>query len=151
MVERVMSEAEERAEVVREALSWLGTPYHHQARVKGSGVDCGQFLAAVFEAAGIIPHVQPDDYPCDWHLHRGEERYLGHVEQFAQRVEGRPPQPGDIVLHRIGRCISHGAIVVEWPQIVHAYVGQGVILDDAERNQALAARQVGIWSMWGMS
>ena len=25
---------------VAEALTWLGTPYHHQGRVKGVGVDC---------------------------------------------------------------------------------------------------------------
>lgn len=27
-------------EAVTEALTWLGTPYHHQGRIKGVGVDC---------------------------------------------------------------------------------------------------------------
>ncbi len=136
-----------REEVVAEAMSWIGTKYHHAARVKGAGVDCGQLLAAVYEAAGVIPHVQPEPYPSDWHCHRSEERYLAHVEAFAHRIGG-PPLPGDLVLYRFGRCISHGAIVVSWPRVLHAYVGQGVILDDAVANQALASRQVGFWSLW---
>jgi len=141
-------EMKEREAVVREALSWAGTPYHHEGRVKGSGVDCGQLLALVYDAAGLIPETSPDAYPCDWHLHRNEEIYLGIVEMFAHKIEGTP-RPGDIVLYRWGRCISHGAIVIDWPQVIHSYVGQGVILDDGEANQALASRQVGFWSVWG--
>ena len=29
-----------RAAVVKEAESWIGTPFHHAARVKGAGIDC---------------------------------------------------------------------------------------------------------------
>ena len=39
-----------------EALTWLGTPYHHQGRVKGVGVDCGQILISIYEKAGILPN-----------------------------------------------------------------------------------------------
>lgn len=145
---RVMDEHEQRAAVVREALSWVGTPYHHAARVKGAGVDCAMLLAEVFEAAGVLGHVEPEPYPNDWHMHRDEERYLAGVERFAAPVEG-PPQPGDIVLFKVGRCISHGAIVVLWPQVVHAYVtARAVVLEDAMANQDLARRIVGFWSPW---
>lgn len=34
--------SEQRAAVAQEALAWLGTPYHHHARIKGVGVDCAQ-------------------------------------------------------------------------------------------------------------
>lgn len=34
---------------VAEALTWLGTPYHQQGRVKGVGVDCGTLLCEVYE------------------------------------------------------------------------------------------------------
>jgi cell wall-associated NlpC family hydrolase len=142
------TEQEERAAVVQEALSWQGTPYHHLGRVKGAGVDCGQLLAAVFEAAGLTPNIDPGEYPRDWNLHRGDERYLGIVETYAHRIEG-PPQPGDILLYKWGRCINHGAIVVEWPLVIHSFVDQGVILDDAAANSGLASRLVGIWSCWG--
>ena len=136
-----------RAAVVAEALTWQGTPHIHEARVKGAGVDCGTLLLEVYEACGLIPHVDLPHLPHDWAAHRDEERYLEHVEQWAHRIEG-PPEPGDIVLYRYGRCISHGAIVVQWPQIIHAYVNKGVILDDALANADLAQRQVGFWSVF---
>ena len=34
-------------DVVRMARTWLGTPYHHQGRVKGAGVDCGGLVIGV--------------------------------------------------------------------------------------------------------
>jgi cell wall-associated NlpC family hydrolase len=43
-----------RAMVVEEARSWAGTPFRHQARVKGVGVDCAQLVIAVGEAAGVM-------------------------------------------------------------------------------------------------
>lgn len=146
----MMPEAEARAAVVQEALAWIGTPYHHRARVKCAGVDCGMILLEVFHRAGIIPHVDPGDYPHDWMLHRDGERFLGWVEQFARRLpDGQDPRPGDLVLYRFGRCISHGAIVVEWPRIVHAYAVPGeVVMEDATANLQLDARRVGFWSVW---
>jgi cell wall-associated NlpC family hydrolase len=144
-----IEERAQRLTVVQEAMTWLGTPWHHQARVKGAGVDCGQILAAVFEDAGILPHVEPGDYPQDFMMHRDEERFRQTLEAYASKVES-DPLPGDIVLYRYGRVISHGGIVVAWPQIVHSYAPAGeVVLDDAEANQDLAPRFMGVWSPWG--
>ena len=148
IADRPTEEQAQRLAVVQEALTWLGTPYHTMARVKGAGVDCGMILAEVFHQAGVVPQVDVEAYPADWHLHRGEERYLGVVEQFAGKVD-REPLPGDLVLYKFGRCISHGAVVVAWPLIVHAYVRRGVVLDDAERNLDLEGRLAGTWSVWG--
>jgi len=145
------TEKAQRASVVAEALSWVGTPYHHHARIKGAGVDCGMVLAEIFERAGVMPAVDPGDYPADWMCHRSEERFLGIVETYAHKIEGLP-KPGDIALFQWGRCISHGAIVIEWPQILHAYkIAGGVVLDDAEQNKDLEPRLAGFWSPWGES
>lgn len=139
-------ELAQREAVVQEALTWLGTPYHHMGRVKGVGTDCGQILAAVYEAVGLISHVDPGAYPHDWHLHRGAERYLEQVA--AQAVPTDTARPGDIALFRFGRCVSHGAIVIEWPTILHSYVGLGVVLDDVEKNLELRDRFAGCWTLW---
>jgi NlpC/P60 family putative phage cell wall peptidase len=127
---------------VTEARTWLGTPYHHQGRVRGVGTDCAMLLAEVYHAAGLIPYIDPRPYPQDWHLHRGEERYLGWLERYADQVDS--PQPGDVALYRFGRTRSHGAIVVEWPTIIHAYIGQGVVLADGTKGD-LAGRLTGFW------
>jgi NlpC/P60 family putative phage cell wall peptidase len=111
-----------RAAVVAEAESWLGTPYHHMARLKGVGCDCLTLLAAVYEAAGVVPVIEIPFYPPDWHLHRGVERYMDGLLAYAHEVDA--PAPGDVALFRFGRCFSHGAIVVEWPRICLACRGR---------------------------
>jgi cell wall-associated NlpC family hydrolase len=125
-----MNNQDGRAAVVKEAESWLLTPYHHQGRIKGSGVDCAMLLAEVYENTGHIPHVDPRPYPPDWHLNRSEERYIGWVDKYAREV--KIPMPGDIALFKFGRCVSHGAIIVQWPIIIHSYLHEGVLLADGE-------------------
>ena len=119
-----------RAAVVKEAQSWIGTPFHHAARVKGAGIDCLMLLAEVYERAGAAPHIEPPFYVPDWHMHRDAERYLEGLVGYAGEIPG-PPLPGDIALFRFGRIFSHGAIVTEWPRLIHAYWAQGVVWGDS--------------------
>ena len=118
-----------RHRVIAEAEFWLGTPYHHMARLKGGGCDCLTLLSAVYHAAGVIPAIEIPYYPPDWHLHRGVERYmdglLAHTREIAE------PKPADVALFRFGRCFSHGAIIVEWPRLIHAWHAGGVLRGDA--------------------
>jgi cell wall-associated NlpC family hydrolase len=102
----------DRGRLVAETLSWIGTPYRTAQRVKGplGGVDCLTFVVEVFERAGIIPRYKVPFYPQDWHLHRDDERYLAGILEYAREIAG-PPQPGDVVLFRFGRCFAHGGIV----------------------------------------
>ena len=130
--------------VITQAKKWLGTPYHHQGRILGVGVDCATLLCEVYHAAGLIPYIDPTPYPPDWHLHRGEERYLDWVTQYADQIE--TPQAGDVVLYRFGRCVSHAGIVVEWPMMIHAYMGQGCVLADGTQGK-LANRLAGFWRL----
>lgn len=116
-----VTESAQRAAVVAEARSWIGTPYHSCAAVRGAGVDCGMLLVRVFVDAGLVAPFDPRPYPADWHLHRSEERYLGFV--FDRAGEVARPQPGDVMVLRFGRCYSHGGIVTNADPltIVHAY------------------------------
>ena len=135
-----------RSAVVAEALSWRGTPYHHLGDVKGAGVDCAMFLVRVFVDTGLVPPFDPRPYPTDWHLHRSEERYLGAVLDRAHEV--REPLPGDIALYRFGRTLSHSALVVAWPRVIHAQVKVGCILSDATTDEPLASRTPRFFSLW---
>ena len=133
--------------VVEEAKSWLGTPFHHHAMVKGAGVDCAHFLIGVFSNAKMAPVVQTEDYPPDWHFHRDEERLLGYVKRYADQVE--ESRPGDIALFKFGRCVSHAAIVLGWPVVIHSYYGQGVVITDATGNE-LGGRLHSFWRVKGI-
>lgn len=137
-----MSEAR-RAAVVAEAESWIRTPFHHAARVKDAGVDCLMLLAEVYERAGVAGHIDPPFYVSDWHLHRDAERYMEGLLQYAWPVD--EPLPGDIALFKFGRTFSHGAIVVAWPRVIHAYWNQGVVWGDAGLHP-LAEREVRFFS-----
>jgi hypothetical protein len=154
--------AAQRAAVVRCAREWLRTPYHHRGRIKGAGVDCAMLLAEVYAEAGLVAALAIPHYPPDWHLHRDAERYLGvlfnhaveYVPDFSRppgipspsrgrvRVGGelptRPILPGNIALRRFGRCFSHGAIVVEWPVVIHACLGRSCVLEDAANAEWLS-------------
>ena len=118
-----------RGTIIREAESWIGTPFHHAGRVKGAGVDCLMLLAEVYERAGLSGHVEPPFYVPDWHLHQGAERYMEGLLGYARAVKA--PEPGDIALFRFGRTFSHGAIVTGWPRLIHAYWNIGVVWGDA--------------------
>ena len=121
-----------RRAVVEEAQRWIGTPFHHAARVRGAGVDCLMLLAEVYERAGICGRIDPPFYVPDWHLHRDAERYRDGLLRYARPLPG-PPEPGDIALFRFGRTFSHGAIVTRWPHVIHAYWAVGVVWGDATR------------------
>jgi NlpC/P60 family putative phage cell wall peptidase len=138
----------QRTAVIAEAQSWLETPWHHAACVKGAGVDCGWFIYAVFLECGLIAPTAIDTYPRDWALHNTEERYLEVVERYAQRIES--PQAGDIVVFKNGNTFSHGAIVVDYPRLIHAQVGCGVCYADAGCGK-LAGRDAVYYSVFGAS
>lgn len=118
----------ERQAVVAEALSWEGTPYHPHGRVKGVGCDCAMFPAEVYAAVGLILAIPPQDYPVDWHMHRDQERFLGVV--LAHARASTDVNPGDLVLYRWGRTFAHAAIIIAWPTIIHALMGEGVCRAD---------------------
>lgn len=125
-----------RDEIVKEAESWLGTPYHHQAMVKGAGVDCAMILVAVYGKLGLCPSdFDPRPYPQDWHLHRDAERYLAGLTRYCHETD--TPERGDIAVWKFGRTFSHGAIYVGGNRIIHSYIGRGVVLDDMNQSELL--------------
>ena len=132
-----------RPAVVAAARAWVGTPYHPCADIKGAGVDCGMLIVRVFVDTGLCAPFDPRPYPPDWHLHRGEERYLGFVHaNCRERGAAEPAQPGDILVFRFGRCHAHGGIVTSADPltIVHAFSPAGCVLEEeVARNRTLAS------------
>lgn len=42
--------------IIEEARSWIGTPFHHQGRLKGVGVDCLGLVLGVMKELGLTTH-----------------------------------------------------------------------------------------------
>jgi cell wall-associated NlpC family hydrolase len=120
-----MNEAELRAKVIAEAYSWIDTPFAHNAKVKGAGVDCAMLLEAVFMSVGLICEAYPKRYSSQWHLHRDEERYLAWLNYLALEVP--QPQPGDVGIWQIGRCYSHAGLFVDADHVIHAWADSGKV------------------------
>jgi NlpC/P60 family putative phage cell wall peptidase len=138
----------ERAAVVAEARSWIGTPYHMGARVKGAGVDCAQLLVAVYETLALVEPVELEPYHPEWFLHRSDELFLAGIAGYCHRVGGllTKIRPGDIVLYRYGRAVSHGAIAVGADLVVHAVrQAQRVTLEESGPGSLLSGRLDSVW------
>lgn len=142
-----MSIADQRQAAIAEAVSWLKTPFHFEACVKGQGVACGPLLIAIYGAVGIPVPANVGHFPPDWHLHTTEERYADIVRQYAKPVDA--PQSGDVVLFRVfkNRPFCHGGIVIDWPLIIHAADRRSVEYLNVSQT-ALAKREMLFLSPW---
>lgn len=127
---------EQRQAVIDEARSWLRTPYRSNARLKGVGADCAMFPLDVYATVLDLPPATIPRYQAEWHLHHSQEVYLDTVRALGAR-EVAQPSPGDFVLWRVGRVYSHGAIVLGWPDIIHAVNPSGVLLASAATDALL--------------
>ena len=138
--------ARERAAVVTEAMSWVATPFHHAAAIKGVGVDCAQLLIACYASIGV-PRPAVGEYAADWFLH--DDAALDRFERWVQAycVPAAAPQPGDLALFRYGRAVSHGAIVVNADTVVHSFRELGVVLGSLAPTHDLAPRLAGFWTL----
>lgn len=149
-----MTEAEARAAIVAETRSWIATPYHHFAKIKGVGVDCATLISETFSRVGLIPPVEIPEYSPQWFMHQSAELYMERVMERAKQTDD--PKPGDVALWKVGRCFAHGAIVVDpgWPRIIHAYQAAGFVLEANGTDAALARhksgkpREVRFFTLW---
>lgn len=115
-----------RAEIVLEALSWLGTPYRHQASTKGHGTDCLGLVRGLYRTfVGTEPEALPP-YAPRMAPHGGEPLLEG-AERILVATE--TAQPGDIMLFRMRRShpVSHCGVMVAPRRFIHAYEGRAVL------------------------
>ena len=129
--------------VIAEARRWIGTPWRHNARIHGAGVDCLQLLVAVFSAVGLIEAVDTGSYPKDWHLHKNEPRFLSGLLRYAEKIEN--PEPACIVMFNFGRHAAHGAIYTGNNNIIHAWSEVGMVVETNLENHTLSDRIAGYY------
>lgn len=116
-----------RNEIVQEALSWEGTPYHHQAGLKGVGVDCAYFIGHVAKNIGLIDEFVVEPYSNQWHLHNKEEKMLNILDNFGCKISYEP-KAGDILAFKYGRVCSHLGILLDDYRFIHSSLPHGQVI-----------------------
>lgn len=115
-----------------EARQWLGTPYQHQASVKGIGTDCLGLLRGVWRHLyGSEPEPVPP-YTEDWAEPDHREVLFAAASRWLDAKQLLQPAPGDVLLFRMrdGSVAKHLGLqcqVGEHPTFIHSYTGHGVI------------------------
>lgn len=121
------------AAAVTIARGWLGTPYRHQASLRGQGTDCLGLVRGIWrELIGAEPEDLPP-YQPDWAETGGRETLLDAARRWLVEIPPETAVAGDVVLFRMqeGCPAKHCAILSETtgaePRMIHAYWGRAVV------------------------
>jgi len=117
-----------RYNIINEARSWIGTPYHHQAHLKGVGCDClGLLIGVLSELYHITPDI-PMSYSADWAECSNSEFFAEGLSQYTQSILPDQRQIGDVLLFRLQTksIAKHAAILTENTKFIHAQERSGV-------------------------
>jgi NlpC/P60 family putative phage cell wall peptidase len=119
----------EAAALIAAARGWIGTPWRHQASLRGAGCDCLGLLRGVWrEVRGTEPEALPP-YAPDW-MAAGRETLRDGLARHLCAVPLAALAPGDVALLRMGRGpASHCGLVAEAAgrlTLIHARQGGAV-------------------------
>jgi len=108
--------------VIAEARSWIGTPYRHQASLKGVGCDCLGLLRGVWRAVVGAESELPPPYTPDW-AEAGADALMDAARRHL--VPLTAVEPGCVLLFRWrdGLAAKHCAIATSRDTMIHAHDG----------------------------
>ena len=116
--------------VIETARSWIGTPYRHQASLKGVGCDCLGLVRGIWrEIHGAEPETPPA-YQPDWAERSGEDRLRDAARRhFGAELSVAEMRPGDLLLFcwRPDLPAKHAGLLSARDRFIHAYEQSAVI------------------------
>lgn len=118
--------------IVKAAREWIGTPFRHQARVKGVGADCGQLVIGVGLEAGAFIADPTTEHSVYGRL-PNPRRMQKAIEALMVEIPFDQARAGDVLwMHwRVG-VPMHLAILAEHEgrrTMIHAYSGVGRVTE----------------------
>jgi NlpC/P60 family putative phage cell wall peptidase len=122
-----------RAEIVSVARGWIGTPYQHQASLRGVGCDCLGLLRGVWRELYGQDAERPGPYRSDWAETGGEEALLQAALRHLVALSDQADLTlGEVVLFRMTpqAVVKHCALVsapAPDARIIHAYWGRAAV------------------------
>lgn len=116
------------ARVIKVARTWVGTPYHDQASVKGVGCDCAGLARGIWrELVGNEPARLPA-YTRDWGEVGSRETFASFVRPFMIEIDPAAAGPGSLLLFRMRRegPAKHCGVLLDDGTFIHALERRGV-------------------------
>lgn len=121
-----------RAAALTAARAWVGTPYAHQASLRGVGCDCLGLIRGLWrDLIGSEPQAIPP-YSADWGEVGRREVMLAALDGHLVRLpSGRSALPGDVLGFRMRprAIVKHLAVLTDDGHLVHARERMGVIAE----------------------
>jgi len=119
-----------RADVVTEARTWIGTPFHHQGRVKGVGVDCIGLVIGVARTLGAVPpNFDVTGYP---RVPDGVS-LMATARQYMTEIARDNKKPGDVIVVSFDRDPQHFGILADYRHggfsIIHGASNPGRVIE----------------------
>ena len=118
--------------IVQAARLWIGTPYQHQASVRGIGCDCLGLIRGIWrELIGQEPFQTPR-YTPDWGECRQGDPLLEAANQWLTPKPINNAAPGDVILFRMrpNAVAKHLGVQTQLngaAHFIHAYGGARVV------------------------
>ena len=107
---------------------WLGTPYRHQASVRGAGCDCLGLVRGVWRTVVGEERATPPPYTPDWAQLSGSETLLDAARHYLNELPRAQARPGDVLAFRLrpDLPVTHLGILGSPSTFIHAYWRRGV-------------------------
>jgi cell wall-associated NlpC family hydrolase len=110
-----------RADVVAAARGWISTPFHHQARLRGVGVDCAGLVIGVARELGLVA---PDFDVGGYSRVPDGSSLIRWCDAYMQRSTRADMLPGDVIVVRFDRDPQHLGLLGDYRHgglsIIHA-------------------------------
>jgi len=104
-----------KLEIVQEAKTWIGTPFKHQGRVKGLGIDCVGLII------GVAHYFKLTEFDYTNYSHTPDGFLMRQLlDQHLRSIPIEAAKSGDIVLMRFEAQPQHVGILSDYG-IIHAY------------------------------
>jgi cell wall-associated NlpC family hydrolase len=118
-----------RAEIVAEARTWIGTPWQHQARLKGVAVDCVGLVIGTLRNLGL----KSQCFDIAGYPRVPDGSMLALADAHLRRIARADIKPGDVLAFAISRDPQHMGIVGDYRHgglsVIHANSKAGRVVE----------------------
>ena len=120
----------QRAHIVQTAREWLETPFHHQARVKGAGVDCAGLVIGVARELGLVA---AEFDVAGYARNPDGSSLMANCMAVMHPIAREAMQPGDVIVVRYDKHPQHLGILGDYRHgglsIIHAASQAGRVIE----------------------